>query len=194
MNTAALPAVKWYRPAAGFSLIEVLVALIVISVGLLGVAGMQALSLSSTSGASTRSLVAIEAVRLGTTMRANRGFWSQGLNNAVTITGTTISDTTLSAVGAGCKKTGGATPCSTSVMAAYDTQQWAAAMNQLVPNATTTINCPKTTQPITCTIQVTWAEKSVSANSQEAARATAVAAGSTPDVFQNPTYTLYVQP
>lgn len=183
-----------HSPSAGFSLIEVLVALIVISVGLLGIAGLQALSLSSTGDASTRSLVAIEAVSLGTAMRANRGFWSLGLNNTVTVTGTTISDATLSASGVNCQQTGGATPCATSVMAAYDLQQWAAAMNQLVPNATTTINCPKTTVPITCTIQVTWTERIVSANAQEASRAAAATSAGQPDTFQTPTYTLYVQP
>ena len=43
----------------GFSLLEVMVALVIISIGLLGVAKMQALAYASTSTASSRSLAAI---------------------------------------------------------------------------------------------------------------------------------------
>ena len=61
---------------AGFSLVEVMVALIVMSVGLLGIAKMQALALTSTTSARMRSLVALEAASLASTMRADRAYWS----------------------------------------------------------------------------------------------------------------------
>ncbi len=48
----------------GFSLIEVMVALIIIAVGMLGIAKMQALALSNTESSGVRSLVAIEAASL----------------------------------------------------------------------------------------------------------------------------------
>jgi prepilin-type N-terminal cleavage/methylation domain-containing protein len=60
----------------GFSLIEVLVALIVVSVGLLGIAKMQAVAYSSTGVASKRSLAAIEAASLASSMHANRAYWA----------------------------------------------------------------------------------------------------------------------
>ena len=47
--------------AGGFTLIEVLVAVVVIAIGLLGIAKMQALAYASTSTASLRSLVALQA-------------------------------------------------------------------------------------------------------------------------------------
>ena len=51
------------RPAArGFSLVEVLVSLVVVSVGLLGLAKMESLAIASTGVASSRSLAAILAV------------------------------------------------------------------------------------------------------------------------------------
>ncbi|MGC1459686.1 MAG: prepilin-type N-terminal cleavage/methylation domain-containing protein, partial [Steroidobacteraceae bacterium] len=54
------------RPARqrGFSLIEVMVAVIIIAVGMLGIAKMQALGLSTTESSGVRSLVAIEAASL----------------------------------------------------------------------------------------------------------------------------------
>ena len=49
------------RRTGGFSLVEVMVALIVVSVGLLGLAKMEAVALASTTVAGNRSLAAIEA-------------------------------------------------------------------------------------------------------------------------------------
>src|ERR1700730_15922206 len=61
------------RPQRGFTLIEVMVAVIVLSAGLRGVAKMQALALSSTNVANVRSIAAIEAASLAATMHENRG-------------------------------------------------------------------------------------------------------------------------
>jgi type IV pilus assembly protein PilV len=51
-------------------MIEVLVALIILAIGLLGVAGMQALSLTQTSNSSVRSLVTNHVYSLSETMRS----------------------------------------------------------------------------------------------------------------------------
>src|SRR5579871_1527755 len=83
-------------PAAGFSLIEVMVALIVLSVGLLGIARMQTLALSSTNVASKRSLAAIEAASLAASMHENRGYWANSgdpSNATIAITGTNFAFT-----------------------------------------------------------------------------------------------------
>jgi len=63
-------------PERGFSLLEVLVALVIIGVGMLGIAKIQALAYASTGTASERSLAAIEAASLAASMRANRGYWT----------------------------------------------------------------------------------------------------------------------
>lgn len=173
----------------GFSLIEVLVALVVITVGLLGIGKMQALAIASTHSAGMRSLAAIEAASLAASMHANRDFWDASPPVTTTISGTTITSTTsgFPAAGADCTKSGTA-PCDPTTLAAYDLEQWTLALNELLPNVSATVNCPNSAPPLSCTIQISWAEKAVAINTTEA---TAV---STTEQFDTPTYTLYVEP
>ena len=183
------------RRSLGFSVVEVLVALIVISVGLLGIAKMQALAVSSTNTARLRSLAAIEAASLAASMHANRAYWAGSAPASVTVTGMTISDPTLSA-SANCTTASATAPaCSTaSTLAAYDVQNWATAVSKLLPNPTSTITCPAAAVPVSCTISMTWAENAVAINNQEAQAAQAAAAANTTAAFQAPSYTLYVEP
>jgi type IV pilus assembly protein PilV len=181
--------------AQGFSLIEVMVALIVLSVGLLGIAKMQALSLSSTAIANKRSLAAIEASSLAAAMHVNRGYWTGGdpFNATINVAGATVSvaagaptlTASLAAAGPNCLSPAAA--CSVTDVAAYDLKNWAATLPALLPNETVAINCGAA--PVSCTINITWNENAVAINKQEAA----AAAGATAAI-QNPSYTLYVQP
>jgi type IV pilus assembly protein PilV len=184
--------------ARGFSLIEVMVALIVLSVGLLGIARMQSLALSSTSVANKRSLAAIEAASLAAMMHENRGYWINGdpSNATITIVGTTFTFTNgaaaLSAAGSpDCTSVGG--PCLPTPLAAYDLHQWATTLQGMLSGDTATINCGAVT-PVSCTINITWLENAVAINSQQSAQATTAQAAGTPAAIQNPSYTLYVQP
>lgn len=157
--------------SAGFSLIEALVALAVISVGLLGIAVMQALALHSTHDSRSDSLVAIEAASLAGAMQANPGYWQAGLFPAsFTVTGTTISDSTLSSQDTDC-----ATDACTAVeMAGYDLNQWGSDLQTQVPGATGSITC-QIASPSICTITVNWTEKApVALSSGTASSATSV--------------------
>jgi type IV pilus assembly protein PilV len=185
--------------ARGFKLIEVLVALIVTCIGLLGIAKIQALVYANTGSASTRSLVALQASGLAAAMHANRVYWSAGAApSPITITNTTITESTntlntTAAATTDCNLTGStvALPCTPAVLAAHDLHIWANGLSALLPGVTptTTITCPPITIPLTCSIQVTWNEKTVSLNAQSAAGTT----GGTTGTFA-PTYTLYVEP
>jgi type IV pilus assembly protein PilV len=172
--------------ARGFSLIEVMVALIIISVGLLGIAKMQALALASTGTARLRSLAAIEAASLAASMHTDRTYWAAvGPTTSVTVTGTTISDATLAAVQS-CTGSNGTrpVPCSAAQMAAEDLQLWAKSAQSVLPNDSATISCSQTgTAPVTCTIQIQWTEHIVNSNNQESTAASPAT-----------TYTLAVEP
>jgi type IV pilus assembly protein PilV len=168
----------------GFSLVEVMVALIIVSVGLLGIAKMQALALSSTGTARLRSLAALEAASLAASMHADRAYWAAGATAApITITGTsagpTISDTTLATI-TSCTQSGATRPtaCTAAQMAAEDLQQWAGGgtvtggLQTLLPNYLATISCENAAgAPVTCTITIQWSEHLVNINKQEAVAA-----------------------
>lgn len=78
----------------GFSLVEVLVTLVVLSIGLLGLAALQTSSLSSTHNAALGSQANLLAGDISDRMRANRdqalgGKYDVGLNDAAAAKGAT---------------------------------------------------------------------------------------------------------
>jgi type IV pilus assembly protein PilV len=183
----------------GFTLIEVMVALFVTAIGLLGIAKIQALAYASTGSASVRSLVALEAAGLAASMHANRSYWAAGLAPApITITGPTVTGGALGGEGLPisptmgyCQEGSGNTPCSSAeLVAASDLHTYATSLNNLLNGSspTTTITCGAVslTVPVDCIVQITWSEKAVSINAQSAA-------STTQSTFM-PTYTLYVEP
>jgi type IV pilus assembly protein PilV len=171
--------------ARGFSLVEVMVALIVMSVGMLGIAKMQAVALSNTAIASTRSLAAIEASSLAASMHANRGYWSSpAVAGLITLQGATVTPTVAPVVD--CV----AVSCTPAGLAAYDLQQWTtAALQVLPPDYRALITCTPGITPPNCTIQIQWAEKSVALNTNGKA-----AAVNEKLALNLPTYELYVEP
>jgi len=174
-------------------MVEVMVALIVLSVGLLGIARLQSLALSSTSVASKRALAAVEAESLADAMHENRGYWTNAdpANGTLTIQGTTVAFTSgfaaMSAAGSPLCTTS-ATPCTPTQVAAHDIQNWAIALQALLPTDNAIVACGTLT-PVSCTITISWAENAVAVNAQEATAEAAAQA-----TMQNPTYTLYVEP
>ena len=169
------------RRSTGFSLIEVMVALVITSVGLLGLAKMESLAISSTNVAGSRSIAAIEASSLAAAMHANPGYWAGGFAPPVT----TVSAANNFSAAAPCL-TPGTSSCAPAAMASYDLQQWAIALQAVLPGYFATITCTTTVSniPVTCTIQIQWTENAVAANSSQ---------GNIGSLAQ-PTYTLFVQP
>ena len=191
--------------AGGFTLLEVMVAVVVTAIGLLGIAKIQALAYASTSTASVRSLVALQASGLAASMHANRIYWSGMAPTLITITGANITDNGTNTLGGTATATNfcysgvvaAGVGCSTTQMAAFDLHTWANALNApgmlFNLNPVTTIACPTINTPITCQITVTWNEKAVSVNSQ-GANNTVVANGAAQNGTFQPTYVLYVEP
>jgi type IV pilus assembly protein PilV len=176
------------RNSRGFSLIEVMVALFVLSVGMLGVVKLETAAYSSTNVAAKRSIAAVQAASLAASMHINRGYWTQNDAAAasITVTGSVVAVPSgapllAAAVGATPNCAVVATPCSVTNMAAYDLQQWATSLASLLPNETAAIQCNAAT-PVACNININWSENTVASNQQE----TGTLAG--------PSYTLYVEP
>ena len=194
------------RRSAGFSLIEVMVAVIVLCIGLLGIARMQSLALSSTSVSSKRSIAAIQAASLAALMHENRGYWMQGepagavytINGATVGSAITIDGQNFAWTGAAALAAAGAADCTATcaptMLAAYDLKLWAAAVNAVLPNAATLIKCGTAT-PVSCMVTISWNESAVAANAQQAKVAQdAVGDPAKTAQMQIPTYTVYIQP
>jgi type IV pilus assembly protein PilV len=179
--------------ARGFSMVEVMVTLIIIAVGMLGVAKLQALAISSTGVAKLRSLAALEASSLAGAMRANRDYWS-ATPDSFTVSAAVLTDPTGQLTPVGNCNTGGTLPCTNQQMAAFDVNNWITDVNNVLPNPQITVACPLAANPIICSIQISWTENSVAINTQESATAAANLTAGTPAGVQTPTYTLYVQP
>lgn len=182
--------------ARGFSLVEVLVALIIVSVGLLGIAKMQALLIADSGVSRVRALVALEASSLAASMHANRDYWASA-PNPTTVTVNPANSPAVSASDAALSSgisaaTGNSQACESTVvtyctpanMAGYDLVQWGLAMKSLLPSATSTINCQDANLQVYCTITIDWTENIANATAQEQ--------GST--ALQNQSYQLVVSP
>lgn len=192
-------------PNRGFSLVEVMVALIVICVGLLGIAKLEALMLSGTGTSRLRALVALQAESLADAMHANRDYWGGGsptywdpASGALSLTATetngatTFAGTNAPAAGDDtiCQESApasGVAACTSVQLADRDLSVWADDMQAVLRNSQSAINCSATNGIVSCTIAITWNENTVAANSQE------VKAGA-PAGFQQQTYTLAVDP
>jgi type IV pilus assembly protein PilV len=186
----------------GFTLVEVMVALIVIAIGMLGIAKMQALTLSNTGASRTRALAAIEATSLAATMHANRAYWASYLNtpSSVSIATNGTVTSTSAALGTALTTVAGtlcptnalfnvklscfcasatSSTCGTTYvnMAASDLYDWGQSLASLLPSATATVTCTNTDSPVDCTIAILWKE-TASANA----------------ALQQVGYTLYVIP
>jgi type IV pilus assembly protein PilV len=166
----------------GFSLLEVMVALIIIAIGMLGIAKMQGLALASTTASRSRALAAIEASSLAAAMQANRVYWSNSSSTPGTITittsaGTPSFTTSNSAMGTAIGNAGGSLCFSTTKVSCYcasgysapctaasnalglagsDIYDFAWSLASFLPTSTTNITCTETDSPVDCTISITW--------------------------------------
>ena len=130
---------------SGYSLIEILIAIVVTSVGLLGLAGMQATGLNNNQRAYHRSQATVLAYDLADRMRANN---AGSIGNYLT-SFMTLAEATAVGVQVGCNSTAG---CSAAQMAQNDLRDWNAALVDALPSPAGTIILDGDIY----TISVTW--------------------------------------
>jgi type IV pilus assembly protein PilV len=107
------------RGDAGFSLVEVLVSLLVLSLGLLGLARLQAVALRQNHSAHLRSQATMMAYDMADRMRANRQALRAGRYHLPSAAATPA-----------CLTTAG---CSPDAMAAHDMLEWSGALARVLP-------------------------------------------------------------
>jgi type IV pilus assembly protein PilV len=147
-----------HRSASGFTLLEVLIALLIFSMGLLGLGGILVLSVQTNYAATQRTQATFLAQSLADRMRVNViGVWTDKYN--VTLTSTPVAS--CNPVSTGCDPTG---------VASWDLSSWFDQVRQSLPAPTAVVRCVKTvtvTPPDlrvkppyqgTCTVELSWSE------------------------------------
>lgn len=124
-----------YKDASGFTLIEVLISLIIISIGVLGLIGLQVSGLQANQSASNRSQAVLAASDMLDRMRANR---TAALGNAYNIS---MSSNT---------------PTSTATLAQADLAEWFTRVENWLPAGDASIELDAATSVFTITLQ--WDE------------------------------------
>lgn len=135
------------RNQLGFTLLEVLIALVILAVGLLGVASLTMNSLQASQGASMRSQANALASDFAERLRANRAFAISNSSAYVLALGAATANKPACA--------NAADGCDASGQAALDMAEWRALLNNNIPGATAIITKPGTQQYV---LTLTWVE------------------------------------
>ena len=114
----------------GVSLIEVLIAVLIFTIGLLGLAGLMVVSTRSNHVAYLRTQATFLANNMAERMSANPTAVWTGLYNSTTypVSGATVA----------CDAT---SPCDATQVAAHDQQMWSAQLKTFLPHPSAQITC-----------------------------------------------------
>jgi type IV pilus assembly protein PilV len=123
---------------SGFTLVEVLVTLVILSVGLLGVAALHTASLRNNLDSALRSQASALASDIADRMRANRNAALGGTYNLA------MTDATPTLTG-------------TPTVAQLDLNAWRTSLAQVLPSGTGSVNVNNVTD--ICVITVQWGER-----------------------------------
>lgn len=140
---------------SGFTLLEILVAIVVLSIGLLGLAGLQAVSLNNNQIAYYRSIASQQAYDMADRMRANVAGVRAGRYNSLTAT---------PPADPGCITAG----CTVDEMATTDHLQWLTHNSVLLPNGSGTV-CLATNDPLDLSYDATPCSNTCAAANSAAA-------------------------
>jgi len=127
----------------GFTLIEVLITMVIMAIGLLGLAGLQVVSLRNTEVAYQRSQATSLAYDMLDRMRSNPKAVEDGRYNAITTAPGSYTDCTAGS-------------CTTDEMAAFDNGEWHNEIAAVLPSGTGTVSGSGSGSVFTITIS--WDE------------------------------------
>jgi type IV pilus assembly protein PilV len=152
-QTKTISAVNNKTQDRGFSMVEVLVALLVLSIGLLGLAALQTTSLQYNTGSYFRTQATFLAYDIIDRMRANStaivdadgNGYDQPTSSAVTITVNCDSSS-----------------CTSAELATYDVKKWYDRAVAMLPNATVTPPTININSTRAATITIRWMERDLS--------------------------------
>ncbi|QBQ56270.1 type IV pilus modification protein PilV [Nitrosococcus wardiae] len=131
--------------AKGYSLLEVLISVVILSIGLLGLAGLQATGLRNNHSAYLRSQATLLAYDIFDRMRANR---TAALNGSYNLA--------IDATPATPPKDCTAVNCVATELAAYDLNDWIQNLTTALPAGDGQVSQPAAATPSVVTVTVQW--------------------------------------
>jgi type IV pilus assembly protein PilV len=144
----------------GFTLLEVLIAIVIFSIGLLGLAGLMVMSFKTNHSAYLRTQATFIAESMADRMRGNSmAVWAKAYDSS----GYPLTVTTDPCL------VGGA-GCDSATLATHDKYAFSKQLSTLLPNPAATIACTPTTGIVTpnpaanppynglCSMQISWDE------------------------------------
>lgn len=150
---------------SGITLIEVMIAVLIFSIGLIGLAGLLVFATQSSHSAFLRTQATFLANNLGDRMRANPvGVWSDDYDSTAYPISGTLENCNAS------------DPCDPAELADRDQVLWSNMLTALLPNSTAAVSCseddlsyvPNASQVAmrppyggACTLTITWSERGV---------------------------------
>ncbi len=150
---------------SGFTLIEALIALFIVMIGLLGVAGMQALAIHNSTQAHIRSLASLDAHGLASIIRSNRAYWTTAsAPSTVSIAASGVTPALATYTSSTCLTAS----CTAAQSAAYSLDEWKKVLQDLPSGATATITRAAVTgtAPSAYLVKLQWSEKGMVASNQ----------------------------
>lgn len=159
------------RRQRGVSLIEVLVAILIFSLGLIGLAGLLVMASQSNHSSYLRTQASFLAGNMADRMRANPvGIWNGNY------------DATDYPVTSADKTCGAGTPCTPSDLANHDKANWSRMLVGSLPNTSASIQCTpdgsytpsaeaiRMRPPYSgyCTMRITWSERGIGKDDRDA--------------------------
>jgi len=146
--------------SAGVGMVEVLVALVVIGVGMLGIASLYVTTLQAKTSSQSRMQAVTLANDMADRIRANR--LAPSADFVVTQTAAMSAPTPVCTTSA---TTAPSSTCTADQMAAYDLYLWDQALRATLPGTVTETITAAGSFPTTYTIKISWTEALTGASS-----------------------------
>lgn len=140
----------------GFTLIEVMVALLILSIGLLGLAMLQATNLQFNTDAYTRTQATLFAYDIIDRMRANPTGTTNGYYKILNNTDYANNISSCTASTCGCSSS-----CDAQALAKYDLWRWYAMQELYIPGAKKNRSTIDISNSNLVTVTIFWTEKDI---------------------------------
>ena len=144
------------RQSSGFTLLEVMIAMMILAIGLLGMASLMVTSLQNNQGAYARAQATVLAYDIVERMRANRTK-AEADSSPYALASGSPGDAAKD-----CQQNG----CNPSEMAAWDMAQWWTDLQTSIPGATATV---KQISGRSYEINLSWQETSLARSANNTA-------------------------